>query len=233
MAGPSPPRTPRSVGTVTTSRTNEEWLADLQPESPRREAAIRDLRDYLMRAVLVYLTRHRSDVAGLDYDEIQQMAEDWAQQGVLQVLDRSASFRGDSKFTTWAYRVAINLVAGDLRRKHWETVSLDALTESSLPDSRWTEDGDQPSPEDELARSELWAAVQSVIHEDLTPRQRTVLTQVVLHGVPVDVVAEQMNTNRNNIYKIIHDARRKLRQELALRDWSTEDVMAAFQTQAH
>ncbi len=212
------------------TRSNDEWLADLQPDSPNRDQAIRDLREYLLRAVLVYLTRHRSDVAALDYEEIQQLAEDWAQQGVLQVLNKLPSFRGDSKFTTWAYRVAINLVAGDLRRKRWATLSLESLTESEQPDSRLSEDSSQPSPEDELTRGEVWAAIQTVISENLTDRQRTVLTQVVLEGVPVETVAERMNTNRNNIYKIVHDARRKLRRELELQHWSADDVMAAFQS---
>lgn len=224
---PAPP-TSRPTVPVNTTRSNEEWLADLQPGSPNNEQAISDLRDYLLRAVLVYLTRHRSDVAALDYEEIQQLAEDWAQQGVLQVLDKLPSFRGDSKFTTWAYRVVINLVAGELRRKRWETISLESLTDAEHPSSRLKEDSDQPSPEDEVTRSEVWEAIQAVITEDLTERQRTALTQVVLEGVPVETVAERMNTNRNNIYKIVHDARRKLRRELEQRHWSADDVMAAF-----
>jgi RNA polymerase sigma-70 factor (ECF subfamily) len=213
---------------VNQSRSNTEWLDELQSTGPSRDAAINDLRDYLLRAVLVYLTRHRSDVSGLDYDELQQLAEDWAQQGVLQVLDKADTFRGDSKFTTWAYRVVINLVAGELRRKRWNALSLEALTESDQPDLRLKEDGNTPSPESQLTRGEVWGVIQTVIDEELTERQRTVLTQVVLDGVPVETVAESMGTNRNNIYKIIHDARRKLRRELEVRHWSADDVLSAF-----
>jgi RNA polymerase sigma-70 factor, ECF subfamily len=222
------PTARRQVLSLVDTRSNEAWLADLQSAGPRHEHAIIDLRDYLLRAVLVYLTRHRSDVSSLDYEELQQLAEDWAQQGVLQVLDKLPTFRGDSKFTTWAYRVVINLVAGDLRRKRWESVSLEALTESDQPDLRLKEDSSQPSPETEVTRGEAWAAIQLVIENDLTERQRSVLTQVVLEGIPVETVAESMGTNRNNIYKIVHDARRKLRRELEQRDWSAEDVLSAF-----
>jgi RNA polymerase sigma-70 factor (ECF subfamily) len=218
------------VPTVSEPRTNEQWLSDLQATGSRREAAVQDLRDYLLRAVLVYLTRHRTDVAMLEFSELQQLAEDWAQQGLLQVLDKLPTFRGDSKFTTWSYRVVINLVAGELRRKRWESVSLDALTESEQPDLRLREDTGQPSPETELARGEAWSAIQDVIEQSLTERQRTVLTRVVLDGVPVETVAEQMGTNRNNIYKIVHDARRKLRRELEARHWSAEDVLGTFES---
>lgn len=218
--------------TVNESRTNEAWLADLQAIGPQREQAVDDLRDYLLRAVLVYLTRHRSDVASLDYGEIQQLAEDWAQQGVLQVLAKLPSFRGDSKFTTWAYRVVINLVAGDLRRKRWDSLSLEALTESDQPDLRLKEDNAQASPETELTRGEAWAAIQRVIDEELTDRQRTVLTKVVLEDLPVEQVAVEMDTNRNNIYKIVHDARRKLRRALEADHWSAEDVLSAFEQEA-
>jgi RNA polymerase sigma-70 factor (ECF subfamily) len=213
-------------------RTNDEWLADLTATGPRQEQAVSDLRDYLLRAVLVYLTRHRSDVSGMDYDELRQLAEDWAQAGTLQVLDKLSSFRGDSKFTTWAYRVVINLVAGELRRKRWESVSLEALTEAEQPDLKLREDTAQPSPETELTREEAWSAIQDVIAVSLTERQRTVLTQVVLDGVPVEDVAESLGTNRNNIYKIVHDARRKLRRELEQRHWTADEVFGAFEVEA-
>jgi RNA polymerase sigma-70 factor, ECF subfamily len=205
-----------------------EWLAALHASGPEQGAAVDRLRDFLLRAVLVYLTRHRSDLAGMDYDELQHLAEDWTQQALLQVLDKLDTFRGDSKFTTWAYRVATNLAAGELRRKHWENLSLEQLTESDSPDIRLREDLSAPMPETQVTRSQVWQAVRSVIKDDLTDRQRTVLIQIVFNGMPVEVVAEQLGTNRNNVYKILHDARRKLKRELEERDWREEDVLAAF-----
>jgi RNA polymerase sigma-70 factor (ECF subfamily) len=213
------------------ARSNEEWLADLQASGARREAALEELRDYLLRAVLVYLTRHRSDLSGFDYDELQQLAEDWAQQAVIQVLDKLDTFRGDSKFTTWAYRVAINLAAGELRRKRWENVSLEGLTDDGNADLRLSHDASSPTPEAQFARRQVWDTIRSVIENELTERQRTALMRVVFDGAPVEVVAQQLDTNRNNIYKIIHDARKKLKRELELRDWSADDVLRAFESE--
>ncbi len=211
------------------SWSNEEWLSALRDTGPRREAAIERLRSYLLRAVLVYLTRQRSDLAGIDFAELRQMAEDWAQQALIQVLDRLDSFRGDAKFTTWVYRVGINLAAGELRRRHWTTVSLDALAGDESFEAAAGHDLQTVTPEAQLSRQQVWQALRTVILNELTERQRTALLEIVVHGVPVEVVAEQLGTNRNNVYKILHDARRKLKRELARRDWSAEDILAAFE----
>jgi RNA polymerase sigma-70 factor (ECF subfamily) len=208
--------------------TNEQWLTALAQTGRAREAALVRLRDYLLRAVLVYLTRHRSDLVGMDYSEIQQLAEDWTQQALLQVIDKLGTFRGDSKFTTWAYRIAINLAAGELRRKHWENVSLEQLTESSTREAGLRQGAAEATPETQLARHQVWQTVRSIIQEDLSERQRTALVEIIVNGMPVEVVAEQLGTNRNNVYKILHDARRKLKRQLAVRDWTETEIMAAF-----
>jgi RNA polymerase sigma-70 factor (ECF subfamily) len=210
------------------SPTNEQWLADLRSSGPRREAAVARLRDYLLRAILVYLIRHRSDLAHFHYDELEQLAEDWAQQSLIQILNNLDGFRGDSKFTTWSYRVAINLAAGELRRKRWENISLEGLTESESPDLRQREDASTIRPDQAYAQEQIWEVVMSIIENDLTERQRTALTRVVLEDVPVEVVAEELHTNRNNVYKIIHDARKKIKHELEQRDWSADDILSAF-----
>jgi RNA polymerase sigma-70 factor (ECF subfamily) len=209
-------------------RSNADWLYELRATGTVRDAAIADLRAYLLRAVLIYLTRNRSDLVGFHYDELRQLAEDWTQEALVQVLANLDGFRGDSKFTTWAYRIAINLVAGELRRKRWENVSLEALTESDSPDLSLKIDDTTVTPEASLTRVQVWSAIQAVIDTDLTERQRTVLTEVVFQGVPIEVVAESLDTNRNNIYKIVHDARKKMKQSMEARGWSAEDVLAAF-----
>lgn len=214
---------------MSTDRTNEEWLRDLRGDGAPRDAAIAQLREYLLRAILVYLTRHRSDLAGLDYEELHQLSEDWAQAALLQVMGKLDTFRGASKFTTWAYRVAINLAAADLRRKRWDDLSVEQLTErhpGAL--AHQTEDQRAPSPEVAMTRSQIWDAIWEVITQDLTTRQRTALIRGVLDGAPMEVVAEELETNRNNVYKIVHDARRKLRSVLEARGWRAEDVLAAF-----
>lgn len=211
------------------ARSNEDWLVELRDHGPRNAAALADLREYLLRAILVYLTRQRSDLGAFDYDELRQLAEDWAQQSLLQVLDSIDSFRGDSKFTTWAYRISVNLAAAALRRKRWESLSLESLTESESPDVALKEDTTTLSPEIQVTRRQVWAVISSIIDTELTDRQRTALTRIVIEGVPVEVVADQLGTNRNNIYKIVHDARKKLRRELEARDWRADDVLRAFE----
>jgi RNA polymerase sigma-70 factor (ECF subfamily) len=216
---------------TTQARTNDEWLTELGASGIVLDTAITDLREYLLRAVLVYLTRHRSDLSVFDYDELQQFAEDWAQQALIQVIDHRESFRGDSKFTTWAYRVAINLAAGELRRKRWDNLSLDTLTEAESPDVGLKEDTATPSPEDQIAREQIWDTIEDIIQHDLTDRQRTVVTRIVIEGVPVEIVADELDTNRNNVYKLMHDARKKLRGALESRGWAADDVLGAFAPQ--
>lgn len=208
--------------------TNAQWLAELGADGRRQEQAVARLRAYLLRAILVYLSRQRSDLAHFDYDELRQLAEDWAQQALVQVLGHLDSFRGDSKFTTWAYRIAINLAAGELRLKRWQNVSLDSMSEGDTPEIE-LQDTDTLRPEQSLTRHQVWDAIDQVIANDLTDRQRTVLQRVVFDGIPGEQVAAEIDTNRNNLYKILHDARQKIKRRLAALDWSTEDILAAFE----
>lgn len=209
-------------------RSNRDWLADLAAGSPARDGAIVDLRDYLLRAILVYLTRRRGELGRFDHDELRQFAEDWTQQALIQVLGGIETFRGDSRFTTWAYRVAVNLVAGDLRRRRWADQSLDELTESSSPDVAVRHDASALSPETEVGRQQIWEAIQTTLETALTERQRSALTRV-LEGVPPEVIAEELGTTRNNVYKIVHDGRRKLRDALRALDMPEEDIVRAFE----
>lgn len=216
--------------TTASTRDNAAWIADLGAEGPRFDAAVADLRDYVFRAVLVYLTHRRAELAGLAHDELRQLAEDWSQRSVMQVLDNLGAFAGRSKFTTWAYRIAINAAAADLRRKRWSDVSLEGLDEGpGAPGSERVGRDRRALPETALERREIWRAVERIIAEDLSERQRAALTAVAIENVPVDVVADRLETNRNNVYKILHDARRRVRRELEARDWPPGDVLAAFE----
>lgn len=212
----------------TTDLQSDPWLADLRASGQKRDAAVDRLRTYLLRAIWIYLTRQRSDLTGMHFEDLSQLAEDWAQESVMQVLGNLDRFRGDSRFTTWAYRVAINLVAGDLRRKRWDNSSLDAMTESETADLRPMQSDRSIAPESRVTRGLVWDAIQTAIRDDLTERQRTALTRVVLEGRPIEVVAGELETNRNNIYKLVHDARKKLRQATEERGWSADEILAAF-----
>lgn len=218
-----------AIETAASARDDATWLADLGAEGPRFDAAVADLRDYVLRAVLVYATRRRSELDGLSFDEIRQHAEDWSQRSVMKVLENLGAFQGRSRFTTWAYRIAINQAAAELRRKRWSDVSLEALDEGPGGPGSERLGGEGALPETALERGEIWRAVARIIAEDLSDRQRAALTAVAIENVPVDVVADRLATNRNNVYKILHDARRRVRRELAARDWPAGDVLAAFE----
>src|SRR5215213_10719896 len=110
------------------TRTNQEWLHDLNASGALQEAAIADLRDLLLRAALYFFSRNPGDFTGLDRDDITQRAEDCAQDALIAVLNHLSDFRGDSKFTTWAYKFAINIAMMSARRERWKGVSLDELS---------------------------------------------------------------------------------------------------------
>lgn len=210
------------------SRSNDEWLADLGAQDTRAEA-LADLRDYLLRAVYVYMDRHREDLSDLGRSELEQMAEDFAQEALLQVLERLDTFRGESKFTTWAYRFVINVAAGELRLRRWRTLSMEAVVgQEEVSLLHFLSDTAAPDPETAAARVEIAALMKRLIRHELTERQRIALINVKLRGVPVDVVAEELDTNRNNIYKLVYDARKKLKEGLERRHYSQADVLAIF-----
>jgi RNA polymerase sigma-70 factor (ECF subfamily) len=210
-------------------RSNEEWLRALRSRGAMQEEALQDLRDYLLRAVLVYLSRDRSDLARFHPDELRQLAEDWAQEALLTIVDKLDTFRGQSKFTTWAYRVVINLAADELRHRRWKALSLEALAEEEeMPLLSMIEDTQAEDPEKAAERQEIWATIQRIIDEELTDRQRTALTNLLLRGMPMQEVAERLGTNKNNVYKIMHDARKKLKKRLTEYGLSEEYILATF-----
>jgi RNA polymerase sigma-70 factor (ECF subfamily) len=215
--------------TPTRPRNNAQWLADLGDDETRA-AALADLRDYLLRAVYLYLDRHRSDVADLDRHELRQLAEDFSQEALLRIMAYLDTFRAESKFTTWAYRFVINIAAGELRLHRWRTLSLEALaSESEIRGSPLLADVEAPDPETRAAREQILDVIREIIEEDLTERQRIALVMVHFRGVPTTVVADRLGTTPNAVYKLVHDARRKLKQGLVQRHYTEADVIAIFE----
>ena len=210
-------------------RDNETWLADLRTDGEMQAAALEDLRLRLKRSILYYLGQERSDLRDLSGQELEQMADDLAQDATLRVMDNLDNFRGESQFTTWANRIAVRLAISDLRRARYKDFSLDDLTADGeiLPMSNNA--SSPPSPEKSVEREDVLARINLALEEALTERQYQALTAVALRGVPMDVVAEQMDTNRNALYKLLHDARRKLRAHLEAQGLSTDYMMNLFQ----
>lgn len=209
-------------------RSNAEWLADLRDDLAKSEA-LSDLREYLLRAVYLYLDRYREELTDVDRRELEQLAQDFAQEALLQIQAELETFRGESKFTTWAYRFVINIAAAELRQTRWRTLSLDALVgENEEPLFTFLADREAPSPETVAARNQIIEVIREIMDKELTGRQRYALVSVHFYGVPMATVARELDTTPNNIYKLIHDARKKLKNGLHRRFYSETDVLAIF-----
>jgi RNA polymerase sigma-70 factor, ECF subfamily len=219
---------------MSSTRSNEEWLHDLRESGSAQENAITDLQGILLRAVLFFFNRNTSYFHGVARDDILQLAEDCAQDALIAVLNHLPDFRGDSKFTTWAYKFGINTALIASRRARWKDVSLDHLVSAAdgiFP--TWIIEAEltMAAPDQSALQSEVRHVIQDIFEHDLTDKQRRVLSLMVLHEVPMDVVVEDLNTNRNAIYKLLHDARRKLKSGLQARGFEVGEMLALFSSQ--
>jgi len=212
------------------NRTNEEWRAELTGAPDVQAIALADLRQRLHNGILYYLTQERSDLRTRSAQELERLAEDLAQDATLRVLDHLHSFRGESLFITWANRIAVRLAISDLRRARYKDFSLDDLTAEgeTLPVSD-ANPGAPPNPEVAVERTDVLARINRAMQEALTERQYQVLVAVALRGVPMDIVAEQMGSNRNALYKLLHDARKKLRAHLEAQGLTLGYMLELFQ----
>jgi RNA polymerase sigma-70 factor (ECF subfamily) len=219
---------------MSNTRTNEEWLHDLRATGEVQEASTTDLRNLLLRAVLYLFSRNLGDFGGLARDEILQLAEDCTQDALIAVMNHLSDFRGDSKFTTWAYKFAVNIALMTARRERWKGVSLDHLSFSD--DSNlfeWMVQGKSPghAPDQSAMQGEVGEIIREVIQNDLTEKQRQILIMMVFNEVPMDEVVQRLSTNRNAIYKMLHDARRKLKSGLQARGFEVGETLALFSAQ--
>ncbi len=212
-------------------RTNEQWIAALQSvDDAAQSDALTELRLRLQRSIYFYLSQDRSDLRGLAAQELSQMAEDLAQDATLRVMDNLGNFRGESRFTTWATKVAIRVAISDLRRARYKDFSLDELTADGdlLPLSTRLGAAASPTPEKVAERDDVLEKIEQALKAALTERQYQALVAVALKGIPMDVLAQRMGTNRNALYKLIHDARRKLKTQLEAEGISTDYMMNLF-----
>jgi RNA polymerase sigma-70 factor (ECF subfamily) len=202
-------------------RTNSEWLRDLQGQN--RNQAISDLREILVRG-LTYALSNKID------SDLEVQVEDFAQDALLRILDNLDTFRGESRFTTWAQKIAVRVAYTELRRLRWKDISLqDLIPEDSFDFTPTVLADPSPDPEKKANQTMLAEMVQKMIKEDLTERQRTAVTAIMVGGMPIEEVARRMDTNRNALYKLIHDARKRLQQSLLAKGMTPQDVMIAFE----
>jgi RNA polymerase sigma-70 factor (ECF subfamily) len=209
-----------------TTRTNEQWIADLQNEGPAREAALEDLRAVIVSGLPYALSRW---VSSSD-PQFDFLVEEVAQETLVRTLSRLHTFEGRSQFTTWVHKIAIRIALSELRRKRWRDSSLDELVddeEAPAPESRLEDYG--AGPEQSVERADMLARVKRIIAEELTDRQREALVMLGIQDLPMDEAARRLETNRNALYKLLHDARLRLKRRLTLEGLNAQEVLTAFE----
>ena len=204
-----PPVVAAAASTRLLDPESREWLRCLRAPGVTRDDAVARLHALLLRAARFEVARRRPTqphLRGNDLDDIANHAADDALVSVLAHLD---DFRGASRFTTWTYKFALYEAAVKLRKRAWQgrEVPLEPETWGMFSSAGL-------EPDAELEQSELLNTIQNAIGDVLTPHQRRVLVALALNGVPIDVLAERLNTTRGALYKTLHDARRKLRKHL-------------------
>jgi RNA polymerase sigma-70 factor (ECF subfamily) len=187
------------------ARDAQAWLAALRAPSPRRDEAIRELHALLLRGARFELARRRRSLGHVSAGELDDLAMQAADDALVAILAKLDSFRGASRFTTWAYKFVLLEAGVKARRRAWHG------REVALDDRA---DG-RPSAQQALEESETLRIVRDAVRTRLTGHQRVVFVALALDGVPIDVLAERLSTTRGALYKTLHDARRKLRAALA------------------
>ena len=183
-----------------------DWHLDLTGDGPAREVAAVRLRELLLRAARFEVFRRSGMLPQLSPTELDDLADEAASDAAMSVLRRLDDFRGESRFETWAYKFALLEAAVKVRRRAWRG------REVTLDSEGWERFS---APEVDPEHAQLFECVREGIRTALTPHQREVLVAAVLEGVPIDVLAERLDSNRNAVYKTIHDARTRLRAYVA------------------
>jgi RNA polymerase sigma-70 factor (ECF subfamily) len=191
-------------------RESYQWVEQLRPGHPRRDQTAATLRDALLRVAFHELSRRRGQLGSIRGPEFDDLAQQAASDALMNILARLEDFRGLSRFTTWAYKFVVFEVSSKVARHAWRRhpPNRHDLAFERLPDSL------APRPGDRLEQREQLKALSAAIDE-LTERQREVFVAIALNDVPIDVLAIELGTNRNAIYKNLFDARRRVRASMA------------------
>jgi RNA polymerase sigma-70 factor, ECF subfamily len=208
----APSRTP-------TQWTDQEWIAAL---TAHHDDAWALLRDTIHRGLSIYIREQAREPDQAAF--VVGLVEDATQDAMLAVRAKLETFRGESRFTTWVYRVAVNVLLGQLRRRRWE--AREQTLSPAFPD--WPLDEQAPSPARAAQSREIWEFVRRMIDHELTQHQRTVLLAHAFTEKPLDLVAADLGISRDAAYKAIHDARRKLRAALLARGLTVDRTREIF-----
>lgn len=199
-------------------RDNRSWVRDLSEAGPGREAALADLRRVLVRGLSRSLGGADGAARGL--------LEDAVQESILKLLSRLHTFEGRSRFESWAMAIAIRSAFTALRKRRWQEVSLDSLLEGRELDLESASEHSR-GPHQTAERQAMVEALERAIGNELTERQRVAL-KAELRGMPQEEIGRRMGSNRNAVYKLLHDARKKLKRALEKAGYTADHVRSAF-----
>jgi RNA polymerase sigma-70 factor, ECF subfamily len=206
-------------------RDNHTWVQNLRTPGADREAALADLHANLLRVLPRALTRWLSpgDPA------LETLVEDVAQETLLRVLDKLDTFEDRSQFTTWVYKIAVRIALTELRRERWKDFSLDELAENAdhAPEPDFVQSR-AAGPESVAEQHDTLQHLQRILSEELTDKQSQALMAVGLKGMPLEEAARCMGTNRNALYKLLHDARLRLKHRLQQEGLPVAELLELF-----
>lgn len=197
----------RIPGLVATAHQPFDWVDALSRPGPGHADAVRRLHDLLLKAARHQVWRMRSMLAAAGPREMDELAQQAADEAVVAVLAKLDTFAGRSRFTTWAYKFAILQAAVEVRRSAWRHREVCLAELPAATDQR-------PSPEQQAEAGELAAAVSAALDTALTVHQRRIAVALLIDEIPVDVLADRLGTTRGALYKTLHDARNRIRQQL-------------------
>ncbi len=184
--------------------------------------ALEELRQILLRGL-------RSSLAPYVDRELDQFAEDTAQEALLRILNKLDTFKGESGFISWAMKVAVREGLSELRRKKWKDSSLEDLTRGDEKNRRTDRSMAMASsaagPDEQAHVSMILAAVMEMMEKELTDKQRKALDAIMVQQIPMTVIADAMGMSRNALYKLIHDARMKLRKKMMESGMDPEEIL--------
>jgi RNA polymerase sigma-70 factor (ECF subfamily) len=191
---------------------SRRWIERLRDPGRDRDVAIAELQELLLRAARFEVRRRCATMSQIRGGDQEDLAEQSAGDAIVAILSKLDDFRGDSRFTTWAYKFALYEAAAKIRKLAWQGRELPLAAED------WSLMADPGlAPQGEVEMNDLLAAIRQEIETSLTPHQREVLVALALNEVPIDVLADRLGSTRGALYKTLHDARRKLREALAAR----------------
>ncbi len=207
-------------------RTNQDWISALKSGGIKQEDALADLRLIIINSLPYSLNNwmQNSD------PRFEPLTEEVSQETLLRVLDKLDTFEGRSQFTTWVNKIAVRIALSELRRRQWKNISLDELIdENKLKHPTKIVSKSASSPEMSIEQKDILKRIERLMAQELTEKQRKALVAISIYGMPMEEVARRMNTSRNALYKLLHDARLRLKDRMKKEGLSPQEVLEIFE----